>query len=336
MMSRGNVLGVVLSIAIRLGINRNEAFLFDGTRLCPSSRESGRDTAVFCQPESSTSEPLCTGSSSNCRKANRCKSRHRDSSLSLNKSRVRLVRRRARNMAQIGRKKQRFLLLDHCGSTKILRLCSDFRNDRHAPAPSAKEQATRATPSPTLSVATSAAGPVLTEAGTTSKPEGMALAISTSRLCMNTTSEAPTSSGWDEPEIRFLSKGRRDISGLWWPVFRSKKKLKEIRSVEELSHFVDDKKWCLQYLSVVTWRGDGIRSDDPSRAVEECSATGVAGRGVDNAPVLHPTVQAVLNRAMMGTIPSRHGDGRRIGLAIEVVKHTCLDDLLFVLLRLIS
>lgn len=322
-MSRGNVLGVILSIAICLGINRNEAFLLDGTRLCLSSRESGRDTAVFCQPESPTSEPLCgSSSSSNCRKANRRKSRHRDYSLSPNQLRVRLTRRCARNMAQTRRKKRRFLLLDRFGSTKIFRLCADYRNDRHVSAPSAKEHATRATPSPTHGVTTSTVGTVLTEARTTAESEGIALAMSTSRLCMNTTSEAPTSSGWDEPKIRFLSKGRGEISGLWWPVFRSKKILKEIRSVEELSHFVDDKEWCLQYLSVVTWRGDGIRSDDPSRAVKDCSATGVAGRGVDNAPVLHPTVRAVLKRAVMGTIPSRHGDGRRIGLAIEVVKHT--------------
>ncbi|CAN0396011.1 unnamed protein product, partial [Laminaria digitata] len=32
----------------------------------------------------------------------------------------------------------------------------------------------------------------------------------------------------------------------------------------------------------------------------------------------HPTVEALLERAAAGTRPSGHGDGRRIGLAIEV------------------
>ncbi|CAN0120678.1 unnamed protein product, partial [Ectocarpus sp. 12 AP-2014] len=32
---------------------------------------------------------------------------------------------------------------------------------------------------------------------------------------------------------------------------------------------------------------------------------------------LHPAVQALLERATAGTKPSMHGDGRRIGLAIE-------------------
>lgn len=334
-MSRGRLLVVALSLAIHLGINRSEAFFLDGARLCPSSGESGRDTAIFCQPEPPTSEPLCSGSRSNCRKVYRYKSRHPVSSLSLNQSRVGLVRRRARNMAQMRRKKRRFLLLERFGSTKILRMGADFRNDRHAPAPSADEHATRATPSPTLRVETSRTRSVLMAAGTTSESKGMALAMSASRLCMNTTAEAPTSSGWDEPRLQQrrsraeclpLSGRRREISGLWWPVFSPKKILKEMSSVEELSRFVDDEKWCLQDLSVVTWRGDGV----------QCSATGVAGRGVDTAPVLHPTVRAVLKRAVMGTSPSRHGDGRRIGLAIEVVKHTCLDDLLFVLFRLIN
>ncbi|CAN0198086.1 unnamed protein product, partial [Ectocarpus fasciculatus] len=32
---------------------------------------------------------------------------------------------------------------------------------------------------------------------------------------------------------------------------------------------------------------------------------------------LHPAVQALLERATAGTKPSMHGDGRKIGLAIE-------------------
>lgn len=86
-----------------------------------------------------------------------------------------------------------------------------------------------------------------------------------------------------------------------------------MNSVEELSRLVDVEGWALEDLSVLTTAGtlpvDRVGVNDSE------DETGVV---VDLASVGHPAIRAVLERAARGTTPSAHGDGRRIGLAIEV------------------
>lgn len=57
-------------------------------------------------------------------------------------------------------------------------------------------------------------------------------------------------------------------------------------------------------------------SSDEEGDEEAAGASRAEGAAAPAQP-LHPSVQAVLDRAAAGTKPSEHGDGRRIGLAIE-------------------
>lgn len=112
--------------------------------------------------------------------------------------------------------------------------------------------------------------------------------------------------------------------GLWGSIF-GPRPLLEVCSVEELSRLIDDEGWRLEDLSVVTGANPAARQGgaDLEGKRKDAATAGVAdGRGLtDRSGVeltMHPVVQAVLERAAAGTLPSGHADGRRIGLAIEV------------------
>ncbi|CAM9772503.1 unnamed protein product [Ascophyllum nodosum] len=107
---------------------------------------------------------------------------------------------------------------------------------------------------------------------------------------------------------RVSSRGSGQGPRLWRSIFGVRPPLKEVNSIDDLFCFVDERGWGLEDLSVVTRRGDRAPATDPTRA-GDCM--------VDVSAALHPTVRAVLERAKKGTVPSEHGDGRRIGLAIE-------------------
>lgn len=137
------------------------------------------------------------------------------------------------------------------------------------------------------------------------------------------------------------AKRRRSIKdgdrrGLWKSIF-GPRPLRDVESVDELCRLVDNEGWKLEDLSVFTWDGGSAPMDcaggdnlaDP-RSIDDTRSSSGAGVSLaagdssmkDGSPApdttMHPTVQAVLDRAASGTTPSGHGDGRRIGLAIEV------------------
>ena len=141
---------------------------------------------------------------------------------------------------------------------------------------------------------------------------------------------------------RRIVRGGKD-RGLWRSVF-GPRPLLEVHSIDELNRLVDAEQWGLEDLSVLTWRGKAALDEDGAVAVKSGDDVGVANGvgGVDTGgggggdggsggggvgggdgggevrSVLHPTVEALLERAAAGTRPSGHEDGRRIGLAIEV------------------
>lgn len=104
--------------------------------------------------------------------------------------------------------------------------------------------------------------------------------------------------------------------GLWRWIF-SPRSLVEVHSVEQLSELLDGEDRGLETLSVRADYGSGTPVDDaradrdPHGKHDDCSEW-------EQYRLRHPVVQAVLDRAASGTVPSMHGDGRRIGLAIEV------------------
>lgn len=129
---------------------------------------------------------------------------------------------------------------------------------------------------------------------------------------------------WTKEDYSFLSGRWRGLLSLF-----GSKPFVEVHSVKQLSWLLDVKGYNLEDLSVLC--GDrktsnvchGRRSDKDAGG-ERSSAQR------DNRR--HPVVQAVLDRVAAGTLPSMHGDGRRIGLALEVkrrqlgipVVHDCL------------
>lgn len=133
-------------------------------------------------------------------------------------------------------------------------------------------------------------------------------------------------------------EGRPIVRGegrsLWGSIF-GPRPLRSVHSIEELSTLIDVDGWRLEDLSVVTGispisHGVGGSSrggdSDPAdaaaslRSKSDANYTdyGDGDGGGEAAAAVHPLVQAVLDRAAAGTLPSLHNDGRRIGLAIEV------------------
>lgn len=105
--------------------------------------------------------------------------------------------------------------------------------------------------------------------------------------------------------------------GLWRSIF-GPRPLLDIHSVEELSRLVDVDGWKLEDLSVVTGTAGAGGARAAVRAAAGADEDAAADITTDGAHTPHPVVQAVLERAAAGTTPSKHADGRRIGLAIEV------------------
>lgn len=120
----------------------------------------------------------------------------------------------------------------------------------------------------------------------------------------------------DSPAKRKRLIASRRGLGLWHSIV-GPKSLLEVHSVDRLKKLVDCEGYRLEELSVLTSVGASATLNNER---EVSSNHGGCEDGVEahDNNMRHPVVQAVLDRAAAGTVPSMHGDGRRIGLAIEV------------------
>lgn len=294
-MCRCSTLALAAAFAVQLGRQASEGFglspLTPALKRCPvtGSRErASRPQVLVC------SATTATGPEEKTEPRRRLLRRGQASSpRSTRRVTVRAIQRRAKRLHRI-RKKQQAL-----GTTV------DEVNDVGL-----EIESQHTTYYDASSPATSEKRPPAAGEGQKEARLAMAATMWTGETEESIPAEEPLSALVDEKRVKPSSrrrpatstvKGRRiakagEGRGLWRSIF-GPKSLLEVHSAEELSRLVDVEGWALEDLSVLTPNGT---------------------RPADHASVGHPAVRAVLERAARGTTPSEHGDGRRIGLAIEV------------------
>ena len=305
MCHRGALL-VVFACALQLGSERTEALRLGGYRCRTPSRGSRRDPTACCSPGATPEENMCNNRpSSNSSSNGNGRDLHRIGNLyfpPVQRAPMQwgsdYVRQHARNLSNKQYREQIILPIKQwIPSTKIPRSAYGRTGVlEHALDPKTSGRGEPEMVAPLPHVAGAGSDKRLGRPVTAARTSGELLHRQR-RSCRKTR--------------RVSSRGSGQGPRLWRSIFGVRPPLKEVNSIDDLFCFVDERGWGLEDLSVVTRRGDRAPATDPTRA-GDCM--------VDVSAALHPTVRAVLERAEKGTVPSEHGDGRRIGLAIEVVE----------------
>lgn len=304
----------LVAFAVQLGSQASESFGFSpltpAIKTCSTTRSR----------EGASKSHLLVGSATTAagleEKTERRRSLLRRGEASSSRSKRRLtgraIRRRARRLHRIRRKQQ-------ARTTQVNDVGLESQHNFNASFPATRERP------PAAGDGQKAAR--LAVAAATATAESLAAEEALSVL-INEESNKPSSSADSASTSRrrrhpaSTVKGRRiakagEGRGLWRSIF-GPRPLLQVHSVEDLSRLVDVEGWALEDLSVLTPAGTRPVDRIGVKSIGVKSSEDEAGLDADMVSVGHPAVRAVLERAARGTTPSAHGDGRRIGLAIEV------------------